>query len=238
MGVPNNEALIRVRNVHKKYGDQVILHDVSFDIAPQQIVGVIGPNGAGKSTLVNIVLGFDTDYDGSVDFLERLRIAYVPQFSNADIYALPLSVHEFLRSAANQYYGLEKAAEKQTIIETLRHVGLDEEYMEHNVYSLSGGQRQRVLIARALLSDPDFIVLDEPLASVDYAARDALYELLKHLNGEHGITMMLISHDVDSIVAICDSVLCLNKTLHHGCRPTGFTAGEVSGCAMRHRCHT
>ena len=236
--MPSNDVIIRVRDVRKEHGEQVVLHDVSFDIASKAIVGIIGPNGAGKTTLAKIILGLDTHYSGSVVIKEKLRIAYVPQFNSADIYSLPLSVHEFMHSAANTYYGRAESADKQSMVKTLKHVGLDEHYLAQNFYTLSGGERQRVLIARALLSNPDFIVLDEPLASVDYAARGALYELLKHLNNEHGFTLLLISHDVEGVLAISDSVLCLNKTLFHGCHPNDFVRNGGHGHPIGHTCNT
>ncbi len=235
MAVQSNKALITAHNIGKKYDSNIVLYDVSFSIAEEHIVGVIGPNGAGKSTLANIILGFDTDYDGSIKMKDDIRIAYIPQFSNSDKYVLPLSVYEFLRSSANKYYGLQYNITTTEISQALEHVGLSESQINQNVYSLSGGERQRVLIARALLSNPNFIVLDEPLASVDYVARSELYELLRHLNEEHSITMLLISHDVESIVSICNEVLCLNKTLHYGCHPTKFVSSDKFTHAVSHK---
>lgn len=236
MAVQNSSSLIQINSLHKKYGNNTILHDVTFSIKKGHIVGVIGPNGAGKSTLANIILGFDSDYQGTVTIKDGTRIAYIPQFSNADTYVLPLSVDEFLKSTANTYYGLKHNITDEEIETELKHVGLDSKKRTQSVYSLSGGERQRVLIARGLLNNPDFMVLDEPVASVDYAARTELYDLLKHLNQEHKITILLISHDVDSIVAICDEVLCLNKTLHYGCHPASFVSGKDTKISMHHNC--
>jgi zinc transport system ATP-binding protein len=233
-----HEQVVRVEKVTKKFGDHIALNNISFDISRGDVVGVIGPNGAGKSTLANILLGFDPHYTGRVSLSKKERISYVPQFSRSDTHSLPLSVREFLKSAANTFYGIKDAAHEDTLVKTLDHVGLGEHYLEQNVYSLSGGERQRTLIARALLGDPTFLVLDEPLASVDYAARDSLYALLKHLNQTHHITMLLISHDVESIVTICDSILCINKTLHQGCHPESFALGKETGQAVHHTQHT
>ncbi len=210
MGVNKNVAL-KVNNISKSYGKNIILKDVSFSVFTGDIVGIIGPNGSGKSTLAKIILGFDLDHKGEVVFSDDVRIAYVPQFSNSSKYALPLSVYEFIRSTANSYYGSKERININKIVKTLQHVGLDERYLEQNVYSLSGGERQRVFIARALLNNPNFILLDEPLASVDYMSRNELYALLRHLNQTHNITMMMISHDIDSIVDISDSVFCLDE---------------------------
>ncbi len=229
-----NEVVINVKKVTKKYGNNIILKDVSFSIAHGKIVGIIGPNGAGKSTLANIILGFDSDYTGSVNVKDGVRIAYIPQFSNSDKYVLPMSVYEFIRSSANNYYKIKHSNYKQVIYENLRHVGLTDKHISQNVYSLSGGEKQRVLIARALIGNPNFIVLDEPLASVDYATRNTLYTLLKHLNEKHSITMMLISHDIKSILNVCDSVFCLNKKIHNGCHPLQFMLEDKADNTMYH----
>ncbi len=207
----NNNVALKVNNISKSYGKNIILKDVSFSVFTGDIVGIIGPNGSGKSTLAKIILGFDLDHKGEVVFSDDVRIAYVPQFSNSSKYALPLSVYEFICSTANSYYGSKERININKIVKTLQHVGLDERYLEQNVYSLSGGERQRVFIARALLNNPNFILLDEPLASVDYMSRNELYALLRHLNQTHNITMMMISHDIDSIVDISDSVFCLDE---------------------------
>lgn len=238
MDVINSNTLINIQGVEKEYGGKTVLHNITFDIVSGHIVGIIGPNGAGKSTLANIILGFDSKYIGLVKIPSSIRIAYVPQFSNADIYALPLSVYEFLRSVANTYYGLTQTADKEAVIKTLKHVGLDKHYLTHNIYALSGGERQRVLIARALLGDPDFIVFDEPLASVDYSSRGELYGLLRHLNKKHGTTMVLISHDVESILSICDDVLHLNKTLHHELNPKQLKTDKIKDDAVAYKCQT
>ncbi len=222
----HDKPVIKVDNLRKVYGNRVVLDDVSFSIPAGHVVGIIGPNGSGKTTLANILLGFDTDFHGTVRVDESLRIAYIPQFAETDKYSLPLSVYEFIRSTANKFYGLRNDASIDTVVQTLAHVGLDEQKLHQDIYSLSGGERQRVAIARALLNDPNIMVLDEPLASVDYASRQDLYRLLHHLNRTHGITLVLISHDMDSVLSISDSVLYLYNGAVREYRPSDF-ASEV-----------
>ncbi len=233
----NKPNVLTVTSLGKESNGYTILDNVSFSVQGGDMVGIIGPNGAGKSTLANIILGFDAEHTGTVTVGEGVRMSYVPQHSKLDIYALPMSVAEFMRTAANSYYGTAEQSDNDHLLQMLTHVGLTEKHLKQNIHSLSGGQFQRVLIARALISEPTFLLLDEPLAAVDYAARDSLYLLLRHLNQEHNITMLVISHDVESIMAISDSVLCLNHTLHYGCHPTDFAKGAITEAVLTHHNH-
>lgn len=214
------DTVITVRRVSKWYGDVPVLIDVDFSVTRGTIVGIIGPNGSGKTTLLTIVLGFDRAYTGEVVVHQDERIAYIPQFARYDGFSLPLSVEEFIRIGAAPLYSGAATVSDQTIVTSLEHVGLNASYLSRNVYTLSGGERQRVFIARALLSNPTLLVFDEPLASVDYEARASLYELLRHLQSAHNLTLLIVSHDVESITAVSDTVLCLNKTLQSTCIPT------------------
>ncbi len=236
MDAKTNNIILQVNNIYKAFGKNVVFKNASFSVVAGDIVGIIGPNGSGKSTLANIILGFDSEYQGEIVFNNDVRIAYVPQFSNSDKYMLPLSVYEFIRSTANAYYGLKDVMNKSVIIKVLQHVGLDKKYLEQNVYSLSGGERQRVFIARALLNNPNFILLDEPLASVDYMSRNELYSLLQHLNQTHNITIMIISHDIDSIVNVCDSIFYLDKASVKDCKPKDFLKGSKTTQALKYNC--
>ena len=236
MDVKNSDIILQVKNIYKAYGKNVIFKDVSFSVIAGNIVGIIGPNGSGKSTLAKIILGFDSEYQGKIVFNDNVRIAYVPQFGNSDKYTLPLSVYEFIRSTANSYYGLKDSMDKNVIIKALQHVGLEKHYLEQNVYSLSGGERQRVFIARALLNNPNFILLDEPLASVDYMSRNELYSLLQHLNQTHNITMMMISHDIDSIVNICNSVFYLDKAVIKKYSQEDFKKEAMNAKKLKNTC--
>lgn len=214
------KTVISAERVSKYFGTVPAIHDISFSVERGSIVGIIGPNGSGKTTLLNILLGFDTAHTGTVFVHKNERIAYIPQFTRYDGFSLPLSVEEFIRIGATPLYSGSTHVPDAVIVDSLEHVGLEASYLQRNVYTLSGGERQRVFIARALLSNPTLLVFDEPLASVDYAARDSLYELLKHLRSEHSLTLLVVSHDIESITAIADTVLCLNKTLQSSCIPS------------------
>lgn len=232
-----DKSIITVTQLHKFAHKRVILSDVSFDISKKSLVSLIGPNGAGKSTLVKIILGHDTDYQGVVVIDEQETVAYIPQIDPRDPNTIPLSVQEYLYVAANSLYSKIKPS-LSDLEKMLTHVGVSADKLTQSFWNLSGGERQRVAIARALITEPTILVLDEPLSAVDYASRKDLYELIRHLQQGHDMTVLLISHDIDSVLPISDRVLCLNQTLHSDCHPceysdSTFTSGSTG---VHHHC--
>lgn len=230
-----SNPVITVSKLSKRAAARAIVRDISFTITSGELVTIIGPNGAGKSTLIKLLLGVDTATTGTVEIAPGERIHYIPQITVDDTHALPVSVAEYFQIATSRWYcsvpgPFEYAA-------ALRHVGVDEHVLNQPWQSLSGGERQRVAIARALLTEPTILVLDEPLAAVDYHSRGGLYELIRHLQQAHTMTVLLVSHDVDSVLPISDRVLCLNQTLHTDCHPTEYAAATgavVTG--VHHHC--
>ena len=230
-----NNQVISVKNVSKAAGTRQLLADVSFDLQEQTLVSLIGPNGAGKSTLVKIILGLDPHYTGTVSIKPRERVQYIPQLSNLDRHQLPISVHEYLSVGTTPLYS--GGNQKVDFRKELEHVGVNPGVLEQPFSSLSGGEQQRVAIARALIGNPTILVLDEPFASVDYASREGLYKLIRHLQQDHHMTVLLVSHDVESVLPLSDRVLCLNQTLHTDCHPSGLkkTDGQYTS-GIHHHC--
>ena len=228
--VVKTKSVITACNITKKVAEREILNNVSFEIQSQKLVALIGPNGAGKTSLIKILLGLDVNYSGSVSIAKTERIQYVPQLQTNDQSNLPISVEEYFRIGLTPLYR-QSSKPTDNLDDALQHVGIKAKILNQSFHSLSGGERQRVAIARALLSDPTIMILDEPFASVDYHSRSFLYTLLRHLQQTHKITLLLVSHDIDSVLPISDSVLCLNKTLHHRCHPADFAS--ANGLATR-----
>jgi zinc transport system ATP-binding protein len=228
--------VIRVENVSKVAAGQELLRDVSFTINEQELVSLIGPNGAGKTTLVKILLGLDTRHTGSSSIRSGERVQYIPQLTVTDRHQLPMSVREYLQVGTTPLY---RGGSSKTVSlgDALTHVGVSAHALNQSFTSLSGGERQRVAIARALLSEPTMLVLDEPLAAVDYASRQGLYELIRHLQKDHSMTVLLVSHDIQSVIPISDRVLCLNVALHTDCHPSSLVTnnGDVA-MAIHHTC--
>ena len=185
-------------------GGQAVISGVDIAVGAGEIVILIGPNGSGKTTLVRTLLGLVEVDKGSVTRKERLVIGYVPQHLQIDP-TLPLTVGRFLMLGTRGSAGDLDAA--------LAEVGVAQ-VLHSPVQSLSGGQMRRVLLARALLRDPDLLVLDEPTAGVDVAGQAALYDLVRTIRDRRGCGVLLISHNLHLVMAAADRVVCLN---HHVC---------------------
>lgn len=199
-----NELLIEAQDVSLKFDERAGIEHVSVAIKAGEIVTLIGPNGAGKSTLVRILLGLLKPDSGAVTRKADLRVGYVPQNLAADP-AMPMTVDRFLRMAEN--------GSKKAMTETLNEVGATA-LKEASLDQLSGGELQRVHLARALLREPDILVLDEPTQSVDYSGQAELYALIAAIRDRRGCGILIISHDLHLVMSNTDHVLCLN---HHVC---------------------
>ncbi len=198
---PKPGTLISARGLCLRRGIRSILEGVDLDIGPGEIVTVIGPNGAGKTTLVRILLGLEKPDAGTVQRLDELTIGYAPQRFDRDP-AIPMTVSRFLT--------LARPATKERIAAVLGEVGAGR-IATQQLHGLSGGELQRVILARALIRDPDLLVLDEPVRGVDYVGEAELYSLIGRIRTTRGLGVLLISHDLHVVMAQSDRVICLNR---------------------------
>lgn len=194
-------ALIRLDGIAVSFNGQTVLDDVELSVRPGEIVTLIGPNGAGKTTLVRVVLGLLQPERGNVRRTPRLRIGYMPQKLHVDA-TLPLSVLRFLR--------LVPGVDRKRALAALAEVGA-EQVIDSPLQSISGGEMQRVLLARALLREPQLLVLDEPVQGVDVAGQAELYRLISRLRERHGCGVLMVSHDLHLVMSATDQVVCLNR---------------------------
>jgi len=194
-------ALIQLEQVGVSFAHKVVLSNVSLQLQAGRIVTLIGPNGAGKSTLVRVVLGLLQPGQGKVTRQPDLRIGYVPQRLHIDG-AIPITVKRFLQLSG-------KRTDKE-IYSVLDEVGAIQVALQ-SLHKISGGEFQRVLLARALLRDPQLMVLDEPVAGVDLMGQNALYSLIGELRKRRGCAVLLVSHDLHLVMASTDEVVCLNQ---------------------------
>lgn len=199
-GAPNPDALLSARDISMARFGRPVLQRVSLDILPKQIVTLIGPNGAGKTTLVRVLLGIEAADEGDLVRKSDLVVGYVPQRFDLD-HAIPMTVDRFLKMA--------RPRRMSAIREVLDEVGAPN-LGERQFSQLSGGELQRVLIARALLRDPQLLVLDEPVRGVDYTGEAELYAMISRLRDERGLGVLLVSHDLHVVMASSDRVICLN----------------------------
>lgn len=217
------DPYIELNNISFKYDETLILEKLSFTVREGEYLGIIGPNGGGKTTLLKIILGLLEPTEGTVRIFgkdpyllkEKYRIGYVPQKVVQDDKDFPATVFEVVRSGRVPRLGFFSGFTKKDIdaVEWAMEVSGVEKYRNTLIGKLSGGERQRVFIARALASDPDILVLDEPTVGVDIGAQKKFYEFLAKLNTEHLLTIIFVSHDVDMVSKEIKTVLCLNHNL-------------------------
>jgi zinc transport system ATP-binding protein len=222
---------VALQEVAFSYGAVPVLEGIDLRVVPGDFLGIIGPNGSGKTSLLRVMLGLLPPTRGAVclfgkppaAFREWGRIGYVPQKTALDP-GLPITVTEVVTSgllAALGPFGRLEAEARRRIPEALERVGM----LGHagaRIGALSTGQQQRVLIARALVSDPELLILDEPTGGVDPEAQTSFYALLRHLNREREVTLILVSHDIGVVAREVTQLACLNcRLIFHG-RPADF----------------
>jgi len=193
--------LIELNGVTHAFNGKIALDKVDLRVGAGEIVTLIGPNGAGKSTLVRVVLGLLKPQQGKVQRKARLRIGYMPQKLHLDA-NLPLSVLDFLRL-------LSRICEDKAL-SALEEVGAPS-VAKSMLHSLSGGELQRVLLARALLREPQLLVLDEPVQGVDINGQAELYRLISRLRDRYQCGVLMVSHDLHLVMHSTDWVVCLNR---------------------------
>ncbi|MDJ0808209.1 MAG: zinc ABC transporter ATP-binding protein ZnuC [Gammaproteobacteria bacterium] len=194
--------LINAKGIGIELNGRQVLKQVDLVVGQREIVTLIGPNGAGKTTLVRVILGLLQPDSGQVIRQQDLRIGYMPQ-KMALSSNLPLTVRRFLKLACTD----KKATRLQATVSELEINHL----LGSQMATLSGGETQRVLLARALLRDPDLLVLDEPVQGVDVTGQAELYNLITRIRDRHACSVLMISHDLHLVMAATDQVLCLNQ---------------------------
>tara|TARA_B100000315_G_scaffold252467_1_gene289340 strand:- start:963 stop:1763 length:801 start_codon:yes stop_codon:yes gene_type:complete len=200
---PQSEILIEAWNVGFHSGGHQILKGIDLSITGGELVTLIGPNGAGKTTLIRAILGLIKPTTGTVRRRGGLRIGYMPQQLVIEP-TLPLPVYRFL--------GLAGAVSRRQCRQVLEEVGASQVW-KTAIGDISGGEFQRVLLARALLRDPELLVLDEPVQAVDINGQTELYELIGALKDKRGCSVLMVSHDLHLVMSSTDRVVCINGHL-------------------------
>ncbi|MFQ5970902.1 MAG: ATP-binding cassette domain-containing protein [Alphaproteobacteria bacterium] len=195
------EPLVALSGIDVSFGRDRVLDGVELVVFEGEIVTVVGPNGAGKTTLVRVVLGLLRPGAGTVFSRPGVRVGYMPQRLTIDD-TLPLTVRRFLSLSGSVPKG------RRAVV--LEEVGVGR-LLDQPVQRISGGEMQRVLLARALLRDPELLVLDEPAQSVDVSGQSEIYSLIGALRHRRGCAVLLVSHDLHLVMAAADRVVCLNR---------------------------
>jgi ABC-type Mn2+/Zn2+ transport system ATPase subunit len=202
-------SLVRLDGVSFAYGSAPVLRGVDLAVVSGDFTGIVGPSGSGKTTLLRLVLGAIEPSGGTLTRRPGLRIGYVPQIETVN-WSFPVTVAEVVLMARRQrrLAPWADAAEREAGLAVLDRLGIAE-LADRHIRALSGGQQQRVFLARALLGDPELLVLDEPTSGVDVRTRHEILHLLGDLHQE-GLAVLLSTHDLNGIAAHCPTVVCLN----------------------------
>jgi iron complex transport system ATP-binding protein len=212
---------INVKNLSHSFGEDIVLKNISFQVPAKDFFIVIGPNGSGKTTLMKVISGILKPQNGRLEILNRSidqyqrkalarTIAYVPQMMSADF---PFTVFEMVlmgRSPHLGLLGLEEEKDMEIARQAIAFTGM-ESLARRKLDQLSGGEQQRVFIARAICQEPDVILLDEPTASLDLAYQVRIMDLMERLKNEKGITVVMVSHDVNLAAMYADHLLLLHN---------------------------
>ena len=221
------QSVVRLDNVTFRYSDGAGIDHVTLSVAKGDFLGILGPNGSGKTTLLRIIVGLLTPQSGSVTlfgeplakFHDWPKIGYIPQKVTQLETRFPVTVEEVVSLGCVATRGLFQRLSKNErcdIDKAIDYVGLSD-MKKKKLTELSGGQQQRVFIAKALASEPQLLILDEPTVGVDATAQEAFYQLLSKLNKESNLTLILVSHDIDVVVNEVNKLVCINKELiYHG----------------------
>ncbi len=236
MPVNHDKNIIEVKNVSFSYDHDQVLKDISLTVHEGDYLGIIGPNGSGKTTLLKIILGLLKPSKGDIKLFgssclcanEWSKIGYVPQKATNFDPLFPATVFEVVAMGRYGKKGLFKQLNKEDreIIQTsLEQVEMDN-FRDRLIGDLSSGQQQRVFIARALAGEPEVIILDEPTVGIDVKTQEQFYALLKRLNQEFGLTLVIVSHDINAIASEVTELACINQTLIYHGNPEEFLKGD------------
>ncbi len=207
-------SLIEIKNLSLGYDKDIILKHVNLDIEENDFICIVGPNGSGKSTLVKGILGLIKPIKGKVKYngLKQNFIGYMPQETKVDA-NFPASVFEIVLSGtlnSEKYKMFYTKSQKETAMNNMKLLGI-EKLKNKSFCDLSGGQRQKVLLARSLSATTKLLILDEPSNNLDSKSKSELYKTIIDLNKNHGITVIMITHDLDHDNLIGNKILSLRE---------------------------
>lgn len=208
--------VLEVKNLKVSYSNHVALENVSFKVNEGEYICLVGENGSGKSTLVKTIVGLHKEDEGEVDIKISLdQVSYLAQTNLKDL-NFPATAKEIILSGTQKHgkFPFYTKNDKELYKQVIKELKI-EDIQNRRIGDLSGGQKQRVLIARALIREPKLLILDEPSTGLDYNITKELYEILKRLNKEKNITIIMATHDLDEINHENVRIICLAKTVKY-----------------------
>ena len=232
-----SSKLIEIEHLSAGYDDKQVLNDINLTVYQDDYLGIIGPNGGGKTTLMRLILRLMKPTEGKIRYFKKMKdkngnpildengeakveevkeisMGYLPQYNSLDK-QFPISVYEVVLSGLSKTKSLFSRytqAQHQQVLNTLERMQLME-FKDRHIAALSGGQLQRVLLARAIVSKPDVVILDEPNTYIDRRFQKQMYEMLEQINKECAI--IIVSHDVAEVLNNVKHIACVNHHLHY-----------------------
>ena len=215
-----SSKLIEIEHLSAGYDGKQVLNDINLTVYQDDYLGIIGPNGGGKTTLMRLILRLMKPTEGTIRYykdgkeVKEISMGYLPQYNSLDK-QFPISVYEVVLSGLSKTKNLfskYSQAQHQQVLDTLERMQLME-FKDRHIAALSGGQLQRVLLARAIVSKPDVVILDEPNTYIDRRFQKQMYEMLEQINKECAI--IIVSHDVAEVLNNVKHIACVNHHLHY-----------------------
>lgn len=237
--VTTTQPIIKIEGLTAGYDHKIALEKVDLEVFEKDFLGIIGPNGGGKTTLMKIILGMMKPFEGSITYYREnqkvndLAMGYLPQYNEID-HHFPISVSEVVLSGLGKQkavWGKYSKTQKEQALSTIERMQLAD-FKDRPIGSLSGGQLQRVLLARAIVSQPEVVVLDEPNTYIDKRFQEHMYKMLETINQECAV--IIVSHDIGTILQNVKNVACVNKNLHYhaGTEVPPHELEEYFGCPI------
>ena len=214
------QPIIKIEQLAAGYDQKQVLNDVNLTVYDDDYLGIIGPNGGGKTTLMRLILGLMKPTEGHVRYfkngeeVKEITMGYLPQYNDLDK-QFPISVYEVVLSGLSKQkklFSRYSKAQRQQALDTIEKMQLTD-LKDRHIGALSGGQLQRVLLARAIVSKPDVVILDEPNTYIDRRFQKQMYEMLEQINKECAI--IIVSHDIAEVLNNVKHIACVNHHLHY-----------------------
>ena len=215
-------TILNVKNLSVTFDAQKVVQDVSFALKKGEYLALVGPNGAGKSTLLKTIINDNRNFAGSFSFCSDIKLGYVAQKNSDDIY-FPATVKEVIKSGFKQNFFSFRfnRQEKEFFQSVVSELNLSS-LLKKSFYSLSGGQKRAVLIARALCTGSDLLILDEPASGLDNIASSRLYESIRTVKNRFNTAIIMVGHDINRLCSEADLILCLEHTVKFIGKSTDF----------------
>ncbi|MDG7056194.1 MAG: metal ABC transporter ATP-binding protein [Wolbachia endosymbiont of Meromenopon meropis] len=208
-----NNSVLKIENLTLTYNNKRVLDNINISIEKGDVVTILGPNGGGKTSLIRAVAGINKNCTGTIIFAHNIKISYMPQnFCISNL--MPITVEYFLLNS----FSTKLKKDRSIITKAIELVGIGS-ILKNQILEISAGQIQLLLLARCLIVEPDLIILDEPVSAMDVSARAKFYEIITKIAKKRLISVLMTSHDLNSIVPCSDYIICINNAIYYEGRP-------------------